>query len=241
MELAGRNILQVVERQCRRWEIQTERQRLKPTEHEHWPVITISREFGARGETLARIVADRIGYSVWDGELIHVISKETGANEAVLKSLDEQQRSNIEDSIQGALMGGEYMNGDYLRRLMRLVHTSASFGKSIIVGRGANCILDPDSILRVRVVCPLEERIRGYAKRQGLGERQARQKVEKTDRERAVFIRQNFHGDVFNPSEHDLILNTGTLPLERLVPVVLQAYEAKFGQRPPEVQPTNGS
>ena len=239
--MTGRNILQVVERQCRRWEIQAERQRLKPTEPQHWPVITISREFGARGEMLARMVADRIGYSVWDGELIHAMSKETGANEAILRSLDEQRRRNIEDSIQGALMGGEYMNSERLRRLMRLVHTIASFGKSVIVGRGADCILDPDSILRVRVVCPLEERIRGYAKRQGIDERQARQNVEKMDRERAVFIRQNFHADGSNPSEHDLILNTGTLPLERLVPVVLQAYEAKFGRRPPEIQPTNGS
>lgn len=226
------NILHVVERQCRRWELQRTQQRGVVSAPEFWPVITVSREFGARGELLARTIADEIGFSMWDGELVHAVAEETGANEAVLRSLDEQRRRTIKDTIEGALMGGQYMNSEYLRRLMRLIHTIAAHGRSVVVGRGAEYILKPNSILRIRAVCPFEERLRGYAEREGLDERVARQIVEKEEHKRAAFIRQNFHRKTFNASDYDLTVNTGSLPLPRLVDVVLEAYQAKFGRRP---------
>ena len=167
MEGRATNFLQVVERQCRRWELQqAERRARAPV---HWPVITVSREFGARGEALARLVALRTGFSFWDVELIHALAAESGASEAILRSLDEHRRNALEDSIEGALMGGQYMNSEFVRGLMRLIHTIASHGAGIIVGRGAQYVL-AEPALRVRVVCPLGERIRGYASRRGLDE-----------------------------------------------------------------------
>lgn len=235
MEPRASNILQVIERQCRLWELQREEQRRKARTPEHWPVITVSREFGARGEFLAHTIGERIGFTVWDGELVHAVADQTGANEAVLRSLDEHRRRVIEDSIEGALLGGQYMESEYLRRLMKVMHAIASHGRAIVVGRGAEYILDPKSILRLRVVCPFEERARGYGIRQRIGETEARHRLEKEDAERTAFIRQNFSRKLSSAADFDLVVNTGSLPIEKLVGVVLGAYEAKFGRRPPDV------
>ena len=230
MEERATNFLQVVERQCRRWELQqAERRARAPV---HWPVITVSREFGARREALARLVALRTGFSFWDVELIHALAAESGASEAILRSLDEHRRNALEDSIEGALMGGQYMNSEFVRGLMRLIHTIASHGAGIIVGRGAQYVL-AEPALRVRVVCPLGERIRGYASRRGLDERHARREVERKDQERRSFVRQYFSRDVADPSGYDVIVNTGTLALERARDVILHVYEAKFNRQPP--------
>ena len=140
------NILQIVERQCRLWGLQQETQCIEA--EDSFPVITVSRQFGARGEALARLIGERIGFTVWDAELVHTVAEETGASEAILKSLDEHHRKMIEDAIEGALMGGKYMHSEYLRRLMKLIHTIHSHGNSVIVGRGAQYILDPATILR---------------------------------------------------------------------------------------------
>jgi cytidylate kinase len=229
------NILHTVERQCRLWELQREAQRIEAVES--WPVITISRQFGARGEAFARRLGERIGFAVWDNELVRTVAEEAGANEALFTSLDEHHRRAIDDAIEGALTRGKYANSAYLRRLMHLVHTIHSHGKSIIVGRGAQYILDPATTLRVRVVSPLEVRVKAYGARQGLTPDQARRHVEQAESERVAYIRQSFFCDINDPTGYDLLVNSGTIPLESLVGVVLAAYEAKFHRRPPFVSP----
>ena len=103
MEPRASNLLQVVERQCRRWELLRHHRVTEPTPV-HWPVITISREFGARCEALGRIVATvvmsaGIGFvALLTGALAQRFlygasegaASEAGTNEAdITKKLDE--------------------------------------------------------------------------------------------------------------------------------------------------------
>ena len=231
MATTGFALTHIVEQQCRRWELlRKERQR----EAAVWPVITISREFGAQGEAVGRIIAERTGFALWDKELVHELAEETGANEAILASLDEHRRTDIMDSINGALMGGVYMKSEYVRRLTALVQTVADHGSGIIIGRGAAIILDDEPALRVRVICPFDERAHAYAERQGIDEKRARSKLSKEDKDRAHFVRKNLLRDTTDPANYDLIVNTGSLTLEQAADVILSAYEIKFARRPPE-------
>jgi Cytidylate kinase-like family len=222
---------QMVERQCRRWEILRDH-RAKEEKPAHWPLITIEREFGARGEALGRVVAEKSGFTFWDGELVHAVAEESGASETILRSLDEHRRNVIEESIQGALLGGRHMQSEYLRGLMRLLEAISSHGGSVVVGRGAQYILAPETALRVRVVSPLEVRVRGYAQRQSIEEGRARADVERSDAERLYFVRKLFSKDAAVASDYDLVVNTGTFDLEQASGIVLEAYGAKFGRRP---------
>jgi cytidylate kinase len=231
MEPRASSIQQVVDRQFRRWEI-LRQHRAREEKLVHWPIVTIEREFGARGEALGRILAEQIGFTLWDGELVHAVAEQTGANESLLRSLDEHRRNAIEESIQGALLGGRHMTSEYLRRLMKLIHAIAAHGGSIVVGRGAQYIVSPSAALRLRVVCPLDQRIRGYAERQGIDEGRARSVVERSDAERTRFVRQYFSRDPAVEADYDLVVSTGTFPLEQAAGIVLTAYEAKFGRRP---------
>jgi cytidylate kinase len=231
MEPRANNILQMVERQFRRFEL-LEEHRAKEKAETHWPVVTVGREFGARGEALGRVVAERLGFTFWDGELVHRVAEESGANEAVLRSLDEHRRTSIEESIDGALLGGQHMASEYLRRLMKLIHTLSTLGSSVVVGRGAQYVLAPEAALRLRVVCPFEIRVRRYAERRAIDESLARNEVERAEAERRRFVRQFFSRDPESPSDYDLVLNSGTFELDRAADVVLEAYEAKFGRLP---------
>ena len=198
-----------------------------------WPIITISREFGARGAALSKILSERTGFEVWDKDLIRAVADERGGDMRVVKTLDEHRQKGIADAVRGALTG-QHTNLDYVRSLMRVVHTLAVHGGFIVVGRGANFICKPAEAFRVRVVCPLEKRIQGYAQREGLDLRQARKIIEKRDAERAEFIRRTFRKDLAAPSNYDLVLNSGTYTLDELADLVLVSYQAKTGQRLPE-------
>lgn len=231
MEPRASNLLRVVDRQCRRWEF-LRQQRARVSTPIHWPVITVSREFGAQGEAVGRIVAERAGFAFWDGELVHAVGEASGASEIVLRTLDERHRSGIEESIDGVLLGGRHMASEYLRRLMLLIKTISLHGASVVVGRGAQYMLEPSSALRFRVVSPVEDRIKSYASRHGIDENKAKNVIERSESERRRFIRQFFARDPSNASDYDLIVNTGTFSLEGAAGVVLDAYAAKFGRRP---------
>lgn len=229
-----RSIEQMIAQQVRRWtqEAQPARQHPEPP----WPLITISREFGARGAALAGVLGARTGFRVWDRALVHAIAEITGGDEMLMETLDEHRRKVIEDAIGGLLMGGPHSHLPYLRALLRIVRTIAAHGAGIIIGRGANYILKPEEALRVRVVCPLEKRVRGYAQRQGLSFAEARQHVVRTDADRADYVQFHFRRDVENASDYDLVLNAGTYDLDEMAALTLAAYEAKMG-RCPEPEP----
>ena len=91
------NIGKLISEQVHVWSIQDEKVLRDKESSGGWPVITISREFGARGRSLANVLGSRIGFKVWDKDLLTAISEEAGADERFLESLDERRRKIIEE------------------------------------------------------------------------------------------------------------------------------------------------
>ncbi len=200
----------------------------------HWPIITVSREFQSHGDAVSEILGRRTGFAVWDKELLHAIAEDTGADERLLVLLDEHRRKSIDDAVHSLLVGVQSTNLHYLRGLARVVRTLAAHGKSIIVGRGAHYLCDPALVLRLRIVCPVEQRVRTYAREKNIDERMARRVIEQMDMDQADFIRHHFHREITLPSDYDLVVNAGVLNPEQMADLTLQAYEMKIGACPVE-------
>jgi cytidylate kinase len=231
MERNPRSVHVLVEQQVRRWQLeQQERLKETPSVEPPRPIVTISREAGARGTELGRLVAERLGFRLWDQELIQQIAVESGTSEALLRTVDERARSAIEDLLTGILIGDAFTEKEYLAQLMRVIHTIAQHGSAVVVGRGAHFILAPEGALRVRVVSLMDARARNLAAARGLPEREARLEVERIDRERIAFMRHHYKRDVTDPHAYDIIVNSAAIPPERLAGVVASAYQAKFKQ-----------
>jgi len=225
----GRNIDQLVTDQVLSWK--QIRDKIEK-EHRHqvfWPIITVSREYGAKGSELAGALGEKTGFAVWDKELVHAIAEKTGRNTRVLQSLDEHRQKSIENAIHSAMVGSSLSNTDYLRALMRLIYTIAAHGKSIIVGRGAHYILEPSTIFRVRVVCPLDMRVQAYAEQTNTSIRLARKKVVEIDTLRADYIRYNFKKVASYPADYDVIINSGVYDLDQSIRIIVSSYKEKTG------------
>ena len=221
----------LVEEQVRRWQLDSEsRKGAKPPAP--WPVITISREFGALGAATGRLVAEKLGFSFWDQEIVHAIVEHTGAQEALLASLDERTRNLIEDFFNENLVGAEGTAVDYVRQVARVVRTIERHGGAVIIGRGAQFILSPDTTLRVRVICPEALRVARFAERERLDKHDAERQVRRVDRERQIFHKRHYGQEVGDPHHYDLVLNTGWSTHEAAAEVVIGAYRAKFGRIP---------
>lgn len=201
------------------------------------PYLIISREKGAGGNAIARLVGNRLGWQVFDGEIVDEIAKQAHLRRQLIESLDERDQARIRDIIQETLQDtlGQLLHSqtigaaDHLRYLRQVVLTLGYQGDVVIVGRGARFILPSQFGLGVRMVAPIETRIRRVAEKAHLSLEAARVEVEKTDHERVKAVRRQFGHDVTDPLSHDLLINTAAMSVEAAAEVVLTALQQKLG------------
>lgn len=223
----AKKVAQIIEDQVKAWRRRSYEDRVPQIKK--FPVITISREFGARGADLAARLGEELDFKVWDKELLQAISKELGSDQKFLETLDERSQQVVENTVVGFLQN-IHTNENYLRSLIRVVKTIEEYGSSIIVGRGANYICQNPLSLHVRVVCPYQTRVARYAEREKLKHFEARLIIENKDTERAEFIERNFYKNVSTPSDYDLLINSKTFTIEQMAKIVLDAYKNKIGR-----------
>jgi cytidylate kinase len=193
------------------------------------PYLLISREKGAGGKAVAQLVGSRSGWQVFDNEIVDEIAKKANVRRQLIESLDERNRSTIHDMIGQLLKGREIDQSDYLVILKQIMLTLGHQGDVIIVGRGARFILPSQFGLSVRMVAPVETRIRRTADQAHLSLAAARVEVEKVDRERVKLVRRNFGRNVADPLSHDLIINTAEMNIEAAAEIIITALERKLG------------
>jgi cytidylate kinase len=193
------------------------------------PYLIISREKGAGGNTVARLVGRRLGWQVFNDEIVDEIAQKAHVRRQLIESLDERDRATIQDIIGQLLNPQEIGTSDYLVYLKQILLTLGHHGDVIIVGHGARYILPGQFGLCVRMVAPIEVRIRRIADKARLTLDAARVEVERIDRERVRLVRRHFGHDVTDPLSHDLIINTAALSVEAAAEVVITALQQKLG------------
>jgi hypothetical protein len=218
-----RQIDAIVEDQIKRWLVQDAR----PRPERRRPIVTISRQFGARGAHLARLVADALGFHFWDRELLVEVAYRAHAPVEAITALDEHRRNPLEP-LTASAVATPVTTTEYRAALELAIRSIADRGSAIVVGRGAYCLVPPDGALRVRVVSDLGHRVADFMRRRGLDEATARAEIAETEADRRAFVKELYGRDVDDPAGFDLMVNTGTLTLEQARDVVVAAYRAKF-------------
>ena len=108
------------------------------------------------GGTIARMVGKRLGWKVYDGELIEAIAHRMEVPLDEVRTLDELAPSVVQDWL--LPLREEYYAPQeaYLDHLAKLIEAIGRAGESILVGRGANFMLPRETTLSVRIIAPLE-------------------------------------------------------------------------------------
>lgn len=109
-------------------------------------IITISRQFGSGGRSIAKAVAEKLGYDYYDSELAERVAEETGFSADYIADAGEYApgRSMLSYAFSSATPhGGTTMNAtDYLWATQcRIIMELAEKGNCVIVGRCADYIL----------------------------------------------------------------------------------------------------
>lgn len=218
-----RSIGQLVEEQAHRWQLfrsanRKERQR---------PVVTISRQHGARGTAVAHQLAEELRLDFFDREIIQRIAEDAHLSERVVSALDDRNQQILTEWMTSFASDRHLSPAGYLYHLTRVVGAIAQHGGAVILGRGAHLILSPKQALRVLVVAPLEARFAEVMQREGVPEREARRRITEVDSERNAFLMRYFHAEFGDACRFDLTLNTATLGVDGAVGAVRAALAAQ--------------
>ncbi len=191
--------------------------------------VAVSRERGALGSEISRQVGRRLGWPVYDRELISKIAEDSGLREELLASVDEKETSWLADCL-GAFSGSQHVSAaTYAHQLARVLAAISAHGHCVIVGRGAVALLPERTTLRVWIVAPLPERVSRIEEDMRLSKKVAKQHVQSTDRERGDFVKKHFLKDVRDTHLYDLVLNSSRLGVDNCVDLITRSVELKEG------------
>ncbi len=198
-------------------------------------VITISRQFGAGGKTLAQNVADRLGYKIAHEEIIEKVAEKAKVSADSLRSFEAEARGLLQRATSLLTPNRfidhvldprrNYMDGDlYIDLLRKIIPEIADEGNIVILGRGSQFILmgRPDTV-HVLLVANQEDRIRFMQEQYDLTESLARDAVRKQGRRREQLMRLFGHGDYDQPIYYDLVINLSKVSIDGAVELVCES------------------
>jgi cytidylate kinase len=215
------SIEKFVKEQVKKWETRYSEEQKRG--QARIPVITVGMEPGSGGSMVARGIADRLGFDLFNREIIEGIAKSSRIRSSVIESIEKSRLSGIEDFI-ASLVKKHYMYpGIYLQHLLEVVSALGKHGRAVIVGRGANFILPREERFSVRVVAPLEIRIQNVSDAYRVSRETAERRVITRESKRRAFVRQSFNADISDPLNYDLVINTGDMTIETAVDAVIGA------------------
>ncbi len=170
-----------------------------------------------------------MGWQVFDDRIVDEIAKQAHVSRQLIESLDERDRDTIHDIVGRLLKPHEMGQSGYVVYLKQVVLTLGHQGDVVIVGHAAQYLLPNRFGLSVRMVAPIEARIRRVADKAHLSLDAAQAEVERTDRERVRLVRRELGHNVADPLTYDLLINTAALAVETAAEIVITALQRKLG------------
>lgn len=192
-------------------------------------IITISREFGSGGRELGKRIADILGYSYYDREVITAIAAKHDFDEHYVEKVLESGFSFSFPITYGRTFS--YTTDATGQQALELLTTQCSILKEIaerencvIVGRSANIILEDYKPLNLFVYADMESKIRRCRERapedEHLTDAQMKKKIRQIDAGRAMH--QRFLSDLkWGEKEgYHLCINTSGMEIKKIAPAV---------------------
>jgi cytidylate kinase len=210
--------------------------------------VALSVQTGSGGFTVARRVADKLGFRYYDWEITSEAAARAGvppsdvvAAERVPGFLERMMRrlgavSTV--SLEGSPGFSDpspalyttalqsMTSDDYRQFIERVVIELAGGGEAVIVGHAAQYTLrDYSGVLKVLIVGSPGIRAERLAAEQGISLDQARSTVKQSDKDRSELLKRVYHFDWLDAGMYDLCLNTDHLSLDYVSEAVLNAAQ----------------
>ena len=196
-------------------------------------VITISRQFGAGGKTLGQMIANELGYTFADNEVIQMIAEAANVSPTWVDNVEKEAGGRLSRVISRMVSRplvdrilkderGYIDEKLYLDYLVVIIAQIAEEGDVVILGRGSQYILDDHPMAHhILLIDEFENRVRFMQENYDLSAGKAAQLVTNEDKRRANLYRKLGKTDYDKPDLYHLVLNMGRLELKTAFKLVI--------------------
>lgn len=205
-------------------------------------VITISRQFGAGGITLGKMIAEKMGYTFADSDILQRVAKEANVSTDWIESFEKEAGSRLSRFISSMVskrwldrvLSDErgYLDEQiYLDYLVLIVAQFADEGDVVILGRGSQYILNdhPDAV-HILLVDQFENRVQFMMNQYSMPQKKAERMVTSEDRRRLNLFKRLGKSDYDNPQLYHLVLNMGRLDLDTARDMVCELVASQLNE-----------
>ncbi len=204
-------------------------------------IITIGRQFGSGGHEVGNRLAERLDIPLYDHNLIHMAAQElrisnedaTKVDETVLgRFLSAYAASSTEyRAFVTSDEAGRPLSDKVFEKQSAIIRKLAEQGPGIFVGRCADFVLgDYSNCINTFIYAYKDDRTRRIMKLYNLEEKQARDKIKKTDRERKVYYETRTGREWGSIEANSMMFNVSLLGIDGTVDA-LEAIYRKWESR----------
>jgi cytidylate kinase len=202
-------------------------------------VVTLSRQYGAGGLRVGPALAEVLGYTFVDREIVEEAARRLGVDPEVAEGQDERTPAIVEEvGLALAAASPEFgipavpeLDDRALAEATRRVILSlADAGRYVILGRGSQAALAGRSdACHISLVGELRDRVRRIMEWQNVDETEARSRCERIDAERASYVKRFYGKDIRDPLLYDSVLNTSGVGIEAATELATAVARRKLG------------
>ena len=193
-------------------------------------VITIGREYGSGGRLIAQRLAEELGVTFYDKQLIAEVAKRTGFSEHFVRDA-EHQRPTISFlyDLYCAVQTPSVPDQMFIAQA-KVIKEAAARESCVIVGRCADYILREEPYcLKTFVYAPLEQRVRRAREAYNVEQPNLESYVLRQDKARASYYNYFATGRWGDSREYDLCINS-RIGIDAAVEVVKTAARGMAGE-----------
>lgn len=199
-------------------------------------IITISREFGSGGKEIGKRLADKLGYSYYDSEIVTLLAKETNMSEEYLKNISEKGVYPYAFQFAKSFAMYPAMQNDQMEILVaqsKILKQIAQKGNAIIVGRGANSILKDYNPMNIFVYANMESKINRCKEKakedENLTDKELEKKIISIDKNRKKFNDLISNQEWGSKENYNLCINTSNIEIKTIIAPLAEYIENWFG------------
>lgn len=188
-------------------------------------IITIGREYGSGGRTIAQKVAEKLNLVYYDNEIIDMAAQELGFDVETIRRASEQKSSSFLYTMTTGTFDLPLNDKVFAMQSQIIKHLADNDACIIVNGCGDYILEEYDHVLRVFIHAPAKSRAARVLNDYHEDEGDADKRVKTMDKRRSSYYNYyttNKWGDLRN---YDLTINSD-IGLEEAAQMIVDAYNA---------------
>lgn len=188
-------------------------------------IITIGREFGSGGRSIAKMVAEKLSIPCYDSEIIDEVAIKSGILKEEIAKKGEHLSATAKMSTIFTLYNlySNMSKDDIIWHAQKkVIEDFAEKGPCVIVGRCADYILrEKDNVVKIFIYADKEARAERIVKIYGENDETPEKRIKDKDKKRAAYYEHYTEMTWGDPAHYDICLSSSKLGIDKCVDIII--------------------